>query len=189
MPTVWAFPPLLVTRTDNLQFDEHQRLMKLQAVSIPAQHEPVRVAQLVKSVAGSRKNDQELIDLMKKVSETRGYSALHSALETIEKLIDDAAFLDQAVGEVVEAMARGARSDAVRAAASVQGPTSMSAFPRALRDAVVTELRKLVTSESFMSPLRTALWPGFDCWLTGLRTRLSHRRCRSSIRRVRLVMC
>jgi hypothetical protein len=94
---------------------------------------------------------------MKKVSETGGYSALHSALETIEKLIDDAAFLDEAVGEVVEAMARGARSGAVRAAASVEAPTSSRAFPRALRDAVVSELRKLVVSESFMSPLRRAL--------------------------------
>jgi hypothetical protein len=94
---------------------------------------------------------------MKKVSETRGYSALHSALETIEKLIDDAAFLDEAVSEVVEAMARGARSEAVRDAAAGQGPTSSRAFPRALRDAVVTELRELVASESLMSPLRTAL--------------------------------
>jgi hypothetical protein len=79
-------------------------------------------------------------------------------LEAIEKLIDDAAFLDLAVSDVVDAMARGARSEAVRAAASVQGPTSSGAFPRALRDAVVTELRKLVVSESFMSPLRTALY-------------------------------
>jgi hypothetical protein len=94
---------------------------------------------------------------MKKVSETRGYSALHSALETIEKMIDDGGFLDEAGSEVVEAMARGARSEAVRAAASIQGPTSSRVFPRALRDAVVTELRKLVVSESFMSPLRTAL--------------------------------
>jgi hypothetical protein len=78
-------------------------------------------------------------------------------LETIEKLIDDGALLDEAVSEVVEAMARGARSEAVRAAASVQGPTSSRAFPRALRDAVVNELRKLVVSDSFMSPLRTAL--------------------------------
>jgi hypothetical protein len=99
--------------------------------------DPVRLAQLVESVAGSRKNDQELVDFMKKVSDTRGYSALHSGLETNEKLIDDAAFLDQAVSEVVEAMARGARSEAVRAAASVQGPASSHAFPRALRDAVV----------------------------------------------------
>jgi hypothetical protein len=94
---------------------------------------------------------------MKKVSETRGYSALDWALESIEKLIDDAAFLDEAANEVVEAMARGARSEAVRAAASVEDPTSSRAFPRALRDAVVRELRKLVISESFMSPLRTAL--------------------------------
>jgi hypothetical protein len=89
--------------------------------SDPTWDSPIHVAQLVESVAGARKNDQELIDLMNKVSETRGYSALHSALEAIEKLIDDAAFLDLAVSEVVEAMARGARSEAVRAAASVQG--------------------------------------------------------------------
>jgi hypothetical protein len=125
--------------------------------SDPTWDDPIRVSQLVQSVAGSRKNDQELIDLIKKVSETRGYSALYSALETIEKLIDDAAFLGQSVSEVVEAMARGARSEAVRAAASLQGPTSSRAFPQALRDAVVTELRNLGVSESFMSPLRTAL--------------------------------
>jgi hypothetical protein len=123
----------------------------------PVWDDPIRFAQLVESVAGSRKNDQELIDLTKKVSETRGYSALHSGLETIEKLIDDAAFLDLAVSEVVEATARGARSEAVRAAASVQGPKTHRAFPRALRDAVVNELRKLVVSESFVSPLRMAL--------------------------------
>jgi hypothetical protein len=47
---------------------------------------------------------------------------LHSGSETIEKLIEDAAFLDVAVNEVVGAMARGARSEAVRAAASVLSP-------------------------------------------------------------------
>jgi hypothetical protein len=57
-------------------------------------------------------------------------------------------------------MAPGVRSEAVRAAASVQRPTSSRAFPRALRDTVVTELRKLVVSESFVSPLRTALSGG-----------------------------
>jgi hypothetical protein len=72
-----------------------------------------------------------LIDLMKRVSETRGYSALHSELETVEKVIEDSAFLGLAVSEVAEAMTRGARSEAVRAAA-LQAPTR--AFPRALRD-------------------------------------------------------
>jgi hypothetical protein len=120
--------------------------------SDPIWDDSVRVAQLVESVAGSRRNDQELIDLMTKVSETRGYSALHSALETIEKLIDDAALPDEAVSEVVEAMAGGARSEAVRAAASVEGPTSSRALPRALRDAVVSELRKLVVSPHLPFP-------------------------------------
>jgi hypothetical protein len=122
----------------------------------PTWDDPFPIAHLVESVAGARKNDQELIDLMKKVSDTRGYSALHSGLETIEKLIEDAVLLDLARSEVVEAMARGARSEAVRVAAC-HDTTSSRAFPRALRDAVVTELRKLVVSESFVSPLRTAL--------------------------------
>jgi hypothetical protein len=155
----------------------------------PAWDDPIRLAQLVESVAGSRKNDQELINLMRKVSRTRGYSALHSALETIEKLIDGAGFLDEAASEVVEAMARGARSEAVRAAASVQGPTSSHAFPRALRDAVVTELRKLVVSKSFMSPLRTAL-SGLRsrCWSrcrTGRNAAASRGRRRTRMRRIR----
>jgi hypothetical protein len=62
--------------------------------SDPTWDDPVRIAQLVESAAGARKNDQELIDLTEKVSESRGYSALHSELGTIEKLIDDATFLD-----------------------------------------------------------------------------------------------
>jgi hypothetical protein len=36
----------------------------------------MRVAQLVESVADARENDQALIDLMTKMSESRGYSAL-----------------------------------------------------------------------------------------------------------------
>jgi hypothetical protein len=87
--------------------------MKLQALTVdeiagiinsdPTWDDPIRVARLVESVAGARKNDLELIDLMKKVSETRGFSGFHSAMEAIEKLIEDAAFLDLAVSEVVEA--------------------------------------------------------------------------------------
>jgi hypothetical protein len=118
--------------------------------------DPVRVAQLVESVGGARKNDQQLIDLMVNLSASRGYSALESELKRIATLIDDAAFLKVAVNDVIEAMARGARSEAVRAAAA-QGATSRRAFPRALRDAVVLELRALATSQSFMSPLRIVL--------------------------------
>jgi hypothetical protein len=45
------------------------------------QVDPIRVAQLVESVAGARRNDQELIDLMIKMNGTCGYSALHSVLK------------------------------------------------------------------------------------------------------------
>jgi hypothetical protein len=60
--------------------------------SDPTWDDPDRIAQLVESVAGARRNDQELIDLMETVSETRGYSALHSGLERTETLIGDVRF-------------------------------------------------------------------------------------------------
>jgi hypothetical protein len=48
-----------------------------------------RVARLVTSVAGSRKNCRDLIEFMTKLSETRGYSAVLGAISAIEELVRD----------------------------------------------------------------------------------------------------
>jgi hypothetical protein len=122
-------------------------------------HDQVLVAHLVASVAGSRKNVQELIQLMQKLSETRGYSALDSTLAEIETLVSNAVFREAAVEAVVDAMARGVQNAAVSASRpDATGSCGVSgAFPWALREAVMLELRKPSFSESFMPELRTSL--------------------------------
>jgi hypothetical protein len=52
------------------------------------------VARIVATVAGSRRNNLELIEFMKKISESRGYSALLRQIYEIEKLIEDASLAE-----------------------------------------------------------------------------------------------
>jgi hypothetical protein len=63
------------------------------------------VAELVVSVAGSRKNIPELIEFVSNISKTRGYDALAEAIGTIEALSRDSS----GEQEIIDAMSRGSR--------------------------------------------------------------------------------
>jgi hypothetical protein len=106
--------------------------------SDPIWVDPADVIRLVESVAGARKNSPFLIEILKKVSETRGYSALYSALESIETQIESSAFLDSLAAETLEAMARAASGEAVRSALQRRDPELNAALSRAF-DAELSE--------------------------------------------------
>jgi hypothetical protein len=99
--------------------------------------DPFFIAEVVASVAGSRRNGPELIELMTKVSETRGYSALLRQVDEIEKLVADPALDD----DVANAIARGFGK-------SMMGTGKCHKF-------VVAEVRSFIESEA--CPLGTAV--------------------------------
>jgi hypothetical protein len=67
--------------------------------------DPDFIALVVATVAGSRKNDSELIEFMMKISDTRGYSAVLERITETERLTAEVS----PESEVVNAIIRGCR--------------------------------------------------------------------------------
>jgi hypothetical protein len=100
-------------------------------------NEPRAMAQVVMSVAGSRKNGSELIEFMQKISDTRGYSSILLKVGEIEKLMKDP-LVECGFSNVITRVRKMSIDDSKR-----------------IRDLVVAGVAEFIRSDEF--PVRAAV--------------------------------
>jgi hypothetical protein len=119
------------------------------------------ISQLVVSVAGSRRNAPELIELMVKISDRRGYSAIISKVAEIEKWMDDPAL----EGEIISAIGRACRQ-------SIDDTTKF-------HDLAIAEVGALIGSDAFgLCAALAELLPLVDAIIDPVRARRAEARRR-----------
>jgi hypothetical protein len=108
------------------------------------------VARLMISVAGSRDNWRNLIELMAKLAQSRGYSGISDAVSSIDRIMHDSRLVDQ----VVEVIARASLSNAPH-----RGDSTSAEFEELLAPlrAAVLALRPLADLTTTRSNARLAL--------------------------------